>query len=493
MSGVRILVLAVLVAALGGYLYFYEVPAAQKEAEKEKLVGVKDDAVTGIELVYPDRTIELTKGDKGWRIVKPIDAPADEPVVKSLLQAITGAQVQKSIDQLPSDLAPFGLDKPGIVVKLTVKDGTVPPIAVGKNTSIGAKTYVRKGDEPKIYLTAGTLTTSINKQPKDLRDKQILSFQDDDVQRVEIAKAGAPALTLTRKDKDQWTITPGDLPADASEVRSYLAGLRSTRASDFPDDAGTDLAKYGLDKPRLTVTVATGKDGAATEQLLVGGESSGEQTKSVYVKRGSAPTIYAVGEWAFRSLDKDAAALRDKTVLAFDPERVGRVVLERKEGTGATFVRTPSGNFTLEGVDEAKSKGTAIKRFIDDLKDLKGSGVAAEPAGDLKPFGLATPSLRITLTDKDGKPIGTVLAAKEGAKYFAMKDGGTTVFETRDYMYTRLDKQQRDFDATVTPTTIAPPPGGAMGPGVPGMPPGAMAPGGGEDEGDGEPLGDEDD
>src|SRR5262249_14301150 len=159
----------------------------------------------------------------------------------------------------------------------------------------------------------------------------------------EIAKPGAPTLTLARKDKDAWTIDPGGVPADATEVRSYLSSLRTTRATDFPDDTGTDLTKYGLDKPRLTVTVATGKDGAVTQQLPVGGESGGDQTKQVYVKRGSTPTVFAVGEWAFRSLDKDASALRDKTVLAFDGDQVGRVVLERKEGTGATLVRGASG------------------------------------------------------------------------------------------------------------------------------------------------------
>ena len=91
MSGLRILVLAVLVAALGGYLYFYEIPQAKKEAEKEKLAGVAADAVTGVQLVYPDRTIVLTKADKGWRLTQPVDAPADEAVVKALVQAVTAA------------------------------------------------------------------------------------------------------------------------------------------------------------------------------------------------------------------------------------------------------------------------------------------------------------------------------------------------------------------------------------------------------------------
>ena len=459
MSWPRILSLAVLVAALGGYLWFYEVPQARKEAEKEKLVGVPDDAVTGVELVYADRTIALAKGDGGWRLTKPVDAPADEPVVKSLLTAITGAQVQKSLDDVPADLAPFGLDKPGTTITLATKDGPLPAIQLGKNTAIGAKTYVRKGDGGKIYLTAGTIQTAVNKQARDLRDKQLLAFQDDDVQRIEIAKTGAPALTLVRKDKDTWTIEPGGLPADATEMRSYLSSLRTMRATDFPDDAPADLAKYGLGAPRLTITLSTGKDGATTQQLLVGGESSGEQTKSVYVKRPNQPTVFAVGEWAFRSLDKDAAALRDKTVLAFESDRVGRVMLERTEGTGATLLRTAAGAWTLDGVDEAKVKGTAVQRLVDDLKDLRGSGIAAEPPGDLARFGLAAPSLRITVTDKDGKAIGTILAAKRDAKYYAMREGGPTVFETRDYMYTRLDKQARDFEQGTTPTTVAPPPG----------------------------------
>lgn len=453
MSWLRILVLAVLVAALGSYLWLYEVPQARKEAEKEKLVGVAEDAVTGIELAYPDRTIALVKGDGGWRLTTPVDAPADEAVVKALLTAVTGAEVQKSLDELPADLAPFGLVEPATTITLTVKDGTVPPIRIGKNTAIGAKTYVRKGDEPKIYLTPSTIQTSVNKQARDLRDKSLLSFKDEEVQRVEIAKAGGATTTLVRKDAEAWVLEPGGLPADPTEVRSYLSSLRTTRATDFPDDAPSDLAKYGLETPRLTVTVATGTDGTATQQLLVGGESGGE-SKQIYVKRASHPAVFAVGDWAYRSLDKDVAALRDKTVLAFTSGGVGRVVLERAEGAGATLVRAGADGWTLEGVEPAKAKATAIQRYVDDLRDLRGSAVAAEPPGDLARFGLAAAALRITAVDTDGKPIGTVLAAKQDGKHYVMREGGSTVFETRDYMYTRLDKQARDFEQGATPTTL---------------------------------------
>jgi hypothetical protein len=444
-SAVRIVVLAVLVAALGAYLWFYEVPQAAREAEKEGLVAATEDAITGLELAYPDRTITLVKDGGAWRLVKPVEAAADETVVKSMLTAVLGAKVQKSLDELPADLGAFGLATPATTIRLTAKDGTVPPIHVGGTTKIGAKAYVRKGDEAKIYLTASTLKTSIDKQVRDLRDKQLLAFEDDDVVRVEVAKPGAPPTVLARTG-DGWTVGPGGQPADPTEVRTYLASLRTTRAVDFPDDAPADLGKYGLATPRLTVTVATGKDGATTQQLLVGAEAPGETAKQIYVKRPDRPTVFAVGEWALRSFDKDAAALRDKTVLAFDPAALGRMVLERKEGAGATFVRTADGAWTVDGADAVKAKATAIQRLADDAKDLKGSGIAAEPPGDLARFGLAAPTLRLALADKSGQPVGTILAAKHDGKYYVMREGGPTVFETRDYMYTRLDKQARDFE-----------------------------------------------
>jgi hypothetical protein len=444
----KILVLLVLVAALGTYLFVYELPQAEKEGKKEKLLQVEKDAVAAIVLVYPDREIELSRSEAGWRVAKPVDVPADEAAVKSLLTTIADAEVQRTLDEMPQDLASFGLDKPTVTVTLRMKDGAQPPpVAVGKNTAIGGRTYVRKGDEPKIHLTTSSLQFGLNKQVKDLRDKQLLVFQDDDVTRVEIQPAGRTPTTLVRADKDSWKVEPGAYPADATEVRSYLASLRGARATDFPDDSPADLAKYGLDRPRLTVTVATGKDGGESRTLLLGAESTAGSQKQVYAKRGDQPTVYALGEWSFRGLDKTAGQFRDKTVLGFDPARVGKVVLER-EGAAVTLVRA-DGSWRVEGAEEGKKPNLgAITRFLDDVRELRGSDIAAEPAKDLAPFGLDHPEVRITLTDTEGQAMGSVLAAKHDGKHYVMRSGGSTVFEARDYMYTRLDRQPKDFVET---------------------------------------------
>lgn len=459
MSLRKILVVLLLVAALFTYLVVYEFPKAEQEGKKERLLQVDKEAVTGIVLAYPDRELELSKGERGWRLVKPVDAPADESAVKSLLTTVVDAEVQRTLDEVPQDLTAFGLAAPSVTVRLTLKEGSAPPVAVGKNTAIGGKTYVRKGDDPKILLTTSSLQLGLNKQAKDLREKQLLTFQDDDVTSVVVKPAGGTPVTLLRKDKDDWTVEPGSRRADPTEVRSYLSSLRATRATDFPDDAPSDLAKYGLDAPRLAVSVITGKEGAEeTQTIVLGAESTQGSQKLVYAKRAEHPTVYALGEWSLRNLSKTAGQLRDKTVLGFDPARVGRVVLERTGGGMVTLVRADAG-WTVEGAEAGtKPNQASISRFLDDLRDLRGTDVAAEPAGDLAVFGLDTPALRVTLTDKDGQAIGSVLGTKHDAKHYVMRSGAETVFETRDYMYTRLDKQPKDFVEGEKPTAAVTPP-----------------------------------
>ena len=447
----RIGLLFLLVAALGAYIYRVEVPKAREEATKAKLVSVPGDDVTAITLVFPDRELGLRKQDGTWRLTSPIEAPADDAAVKSLLGTLTGAEIQRSLDELPPDLAAFGLDHPSPVIRLATAKGDLPSIAVGKNAAVGGKTYVRLGDEPKVRLVPSSIKFALDKQPKDLRDKQLLTFKDDDVTRIEITPAEGPPVTLVRKEKDAWILEPGAQPTDITEIRSYLSSLRSARALDFPDDP----KNTGLDKPRLTVTVGLGS--APSQTLLIGADITEGSQKQVFAKRADQPTVVTLGDWSFRTLGKDAWQFRDKTVLGFSDDRVGRIVFERKEGSGATLVHGQPGGWTVDG--EKQSRGGAIQRFVDDLRELKGSSIAAEPATSLKQFGLDAPDLRFTVVDREQKPLGTVLLTKHDGKFFAVREGGTTVFEVRDYMYTRLDKQLRDFVGPETPPATRPPAG----------------------------------
>jgi len=437
----RIALLALVTAALGAYLYFFELPKEREESTKAKLVDVSADAVTGLTLVFPDREIELKKTGGHWALVKPMAGPADDTAVGTMVTTITGSEVQKTIDELPKNLADFGLDKPDPLVRVVAGDRTLPPVKLGRTTAVGGKAYAQRGDEQKVLLVPSSTRMGLDKKAEDLRDKRLVDFKDDAVTKVTITR-GDTVVTLSKKDKDTWTVDPGGYPADLTEIRSYLSSLRSTRATGFADDDPKDLLTYGLDAPRLRVAIYAGGDTPAQE-MLIGKDFKDKDQNRSYAKRGDRPGVVTVGDWTARSLDKTPAQLRDKVVLAFDPALVGKLTVERSDGQGFTATRGDGATWTLDG--GGTSKNAVLQRFLDDLRDLRGSDIAAEPPGDLAPFGLDAPALRIAIADKQGQDLGTLLITKKDAKFYAMRAGGPTVFETRDYMYARLDKKRGDL------------------------------------------------
>jgi len=450
------LILLLVLAGLGAYLYWVERPREQKEAEAKKLFSLKPDDIVEVHLRFQDREILLRKSGETWRLVQPIDAPADEITVKNLLNTIAECEVKRELEDA-ADLKQFGLDPPFVTLEVKLKDRTLPAVAVGKNTPVGFSAYLQRLDDKKVRLTTSAFRAGLDKQVKDVRDKAILNFTDDDVQRFSVVRADG-TITLARKD-GQWTIEqPGPYPADTPTVRSFLSTLRTMRAIDFPNDQPTDLTPYGLDNPRLRVVLFLGKD-QAEKHVLIGKENP-EKNTEIYVQTSGLPTIYTVSDWVWRDLNKSVGDFRDKTVLAYDQEQVQAVEVTREDGQQYRLVRQARDQWGRPGV-EGRPAGTTIRQWPQDGHDLRGFEVAAANAHGRKPYGLDKPLLTIRLFGSENQELGDlrigVATTEQGTKeYYAMGSKAATVFKVRDYLVTRLNKSAQDFIEKPTPT-----PGGA--------------------------------
>jgi hypothetical protein len=355
------LILALIFAGLAAYLYFVEFERAAEEGKKKTLFTFDAEAVQSVTLKYPDHEIALKRADQGWRLTAPIEAAADDTAVTNLVRAIADCEVKKTLDD-PGDLAPFGLDKPKVTVKVALKDRELPEVRVGKTSQIGYSTYVQRADEEKkIYLTPASFQSGMDKQVKDLRNKSIVDFKEDDVKRVTLKK-GVMTLALAKTDKGWKIEQPAAYDADETAVRGFLSSLRSLRAKDFPSEDDKDLAPFGLDHPRVSVSIVAGADGAATD-VLFGKEA---EDKSVYVKVGNRPTIFAVGDWAFRDVDKGPNDFRDKTLLAVPKDDVKGVELARDDGETVALSRDDAGKWKLQN-QQTEPDEKSIDRFLDDL------------------------------------------------------------------------------------------------------------------------------
>jgi len=451
------LLLLLVAVGLGAYVYFVEVPKATEEAQKKTLVEFKGDDATAVTLAYPDRTIELQKTDGTWRLLKPLDAAADQTAVRNLVNAIADCEVKKDLDKPESNLAAYGLDKPMVTITVRLKDKELPAIEVGKNTPVGFSTYVTLASDKKIRLVNSAFRSGMDKQPKDLRDKTILTFNDKDVHQVSLQGDGKDIL-LTRKD-DSWRLErPADAPADAATMRTLLSGLRAMRAVDFPSDSAQDVASYGLNSPRLTIVLRMAK-GNEEKTVLLGNAT---EKKDVYLKLAGEPTVYTVSNWVFGDLNKSAKDFRDKTVLHFEPSAAQEIQIKRPGGSLVTLKQAPDQKWQVDKEPVSRALPTAISQYVRDLSELKGYDIAAEPPGDLATFGLTNPLLTISLSGAKDAKIGTILIGRHQTsdnktEYTAMAADSDTVFLLREYQFTRLDKPAAAFLQQPTPSKTASP------------------------------------
>lgn len=443
--------LALILVGLVAYLHFVESKQVAESDKKKTVLDLQADDVTGLTLTYGDHEIVLEQRDGAWRLTKPVEAAADDLAVKNLVRAIAEAEAKKTIDDPPQDLLPFGLAPPFVTIAITTKGGTpVPALKVGKTTAVSFSTYVQRADQPKVYLTASSFRTGVDKQPKDLRDKTIVTFNDADVTALTLRGEGGATVQLAKKNGEWWIEQPAAYRADNNAVRALLSTLRNLRATDFANDhpAPADLATYGLAPPQRELTLQAGADKPVTLQV---GTSTDQ---GIYLRAGDRPTAFVVGKWVASDLAKGVNELRDKTLLTFDPTAARRIAVTRADGTTFTLESKDS-QWSLAGVATPVNAATATA-FVGALSRLAGTRVLAEAAPDPAAYGLAAPALTISVTGADDQTIGTVRVGAStpdppATQYTAQRDGDPAVMQIADAQFHQLDKTADDLTRAEPP------------------------------------------
>jgi len=309
----------------------------------------------------------------------------------------------------------------------------------------------------------------MQKKVDDLRNRDLMSFKVDDVQKLVLEHDRGPTIEIDR-DHDKWNIVqPAKYAADPTAVHQILSTLANSKIADFISDAPTSVTQYGLGHPHVTVTVFTGKENAR-QSLLFGFKQPEQGKDGIFARRGESSPVYTVHPYVMSDVNKDLMDLRDKTVLALKPADVHRIEV----AAGAkkfSIERTPAGQWQLAGAAGGNADLPLVERFLSTIQFLKGSAIAADPMTDPKKFGLDKPAVEIALAGKDGKDLGTVKLAKmeqeayEGNKpvssgrfiYYVSSSQGTPVYTIDDFNFNQLNKTAAEFRWHATPAATAGP------------------------------------
>ena len=119
--------LAGVLAGLGLYLYFIELPEQRTElvtaTQAKQILPFEQAQISALRVRshLGEVVLSQTPGH-AWGITAPIQTDADQRQVQALLRALVTGKVSRLVETHPVSLTPFGLDHPSTVVTVTAGD-----------------------------------------------------------------------------------------------------------------------------------------------------------------------------------------------------------------------------------------------------------------------------------------------------------------------------------------------------------------------------------
>jgi len=413
-----IAVLGILLAGLVAYLYFVDSkkPVEQTEEKAKVFAGLEADKIEEVKIdTVAGDTAVVQKTADGWKLVSPTPTRADESELSSITSNLASLTVERVVDDAPTNLGDYGLKEPVVQVSFRSKGAkNFRTIDLGTKTPTGSDMYARVDGEKKVFLVQSYLESTFNRKPFDLRDKKVLNFDRDKVDRIEIA-GGDKLLTLL-KTGGEWRVTaPVDARGDFSAIEQLVSRLQSAQMKSVASEAATDLKEYGLDKPATTVTLGLG---SARAGLAIGKKAEGGD---VYARDVSKNQVVTVASDLLTDLQKGVTEYRRKDVFEFKPYNLTRLEITRGSDV-TTFEKSKGkGKDAADVWQNLKTKKPADAGKFDSFL-AKLSALRAQSFADPKArTGLDAPVLQAKATYEDGKKSEVVRFGRDGTAAYAAR------------------------------------------------------------------------
>jgi len=246
------------------------------------------------------------------------------------------------------------------------------------------------------------------------------------------------------REKDGWKLVqPLSAKGDVKEIEKLLTNVVTSRkdAVLFEKVEHAKLVELGLGDPEVEM----GLKSANGETVIVFGER-GPTNNVAYAMFKGRPEVYRVHSDLKKEVSKDTYALRDKTILDFDPAKLRRLEIVKKGMSRVVVVQNQAKWNLLEPTKGIASMAKVLE-YLFAIKNGEIKAFADENPADLAPYGLSSPMLQLTIyQEQKEKPYILSIGDKDRAKrgYFAKVDQEKKVFDVEaglvDTLILNMDK-----------------------------------------------------
>lgn len=311
------IITACILIAVVAIAYFGEFKRGEKkkaaEEKKNLILEIKKGDVGEIRLDTPEQKIKIVPaGADTWKITEPIQSRADQAAVDRIFSGFEKLKYREIVEEKPSDLSAYELDKPKATLRFILKKGNAEKaVMIGGKNPVENVHYIRINGDPRVYLIEGDAPESASISLLELRDKKLTDFNSEKVESIRVQK---PELNLLfKKESGVWKLKePVESPASDAEVSSLLSSLEFLRAEQFIDQPSANPADYGFDKPPATVELSLEK---GLRQKIIFGKKDGDK---IYSRIEGSGTVATVNDSFSTIFAKKLDDWREKKLIVFN-------------------------------------------------------------------------------------------------------------------------------------------------------------------------------
>jgi hypothetical protein len=434
------LVMVLVLAGLGLYLYAIELP--QKESHERQDTADKrvllfgQDTLSGLTMKTDRSELVFARTpEKGWVLTAPLSTEADQREVQNLIRALVTGTVARVVEDHPANLAPFGLDNPVTIVSV-VAGSARETFSIGDSGPLSSTLYVLRESDRKVLLTNLAPKDFVNKTLMTFRRKDILNMSQGDVERIRLTYPTTEIVLYQgqQKPKSKWKLRyPIEAEADQTEVRALLFRLEDLKAQSIVDPGPErDALAKTMTTPKVKVAIHTA-EGDQTVKLYQPDEASGVAIAETSL---NGP-LYRISPTAIRDLTKDLFTFQDKRLLGIDYTDIA--ILTVNTTTEHYVLINQQNEWVLEDQPTEKLDQQATDLFVSRVANVPAEERVIKQAGPLAPYGLVTPAAEFIATGRDGKIAGKLsIGSHANGLAYAMGQRISGIFQIRADLLTQI-------------------------------------------------------
>jgi hypothetical protein len=312
----------------------------------KSVITLAPEDVDRLKISRGNESVELEKQDKDkWLVTSPERFTAKKALIDAALNSLSGVNAKQIIDEPKSEGDPYGLDNPQVSITMggkkleeTLLIGQAAGEAKEQSPAAPSSVYARiKGQDP-VYVIDGKTIGGLTIDPKELRDRSVLSFNPSNIQKVEITLDGKTWLAV-QGDNKTWSLEKPEKKdkVDTWAISGMLWNLKDLEWKSISKQ-GTDSGSANLDKPQLIAQ---------------------------FFKKGEKEPIILKAGWAPKKQEEKAQAENPSDKAASEEKPLEKTDSKKANSTVSVSVsphEEQNSIFTLDG--------SFVERLRDDLHKL---------------------------------------------------------------------------------------------------------------------------